>query len=106
MSKVTVVGSGVMGKGIAYAFAIGGFEVFVNDINEDALAKAKNDIDNLLDGSFEKGFLKEEVYNRAKDNLKYESNLETAAGDADLVVEDVLEKMEVKIDVFQKLDNI
>jgi len=106
MSKVTVVGSGVMGKGIAYAFAIGGFEVHVNDINEDALAKAKNDIENLLEGSFEKGFLKEDVYKTAKANLKYETNLEKAASDADLVVEAVLEKMDVKIDVFQKLDNI
>src|SRR5690625_3589460 len=106
MSKVTVVGSGDMGKGIAYAFAIGGFEVHVNDINEDALAKAKYDIENLLEGSFEKGFLKEDVYKTAKDNLKYETNLEKAAGDADLVVEAVLEKMDVKIDVFQKLDNI
>src|SRR5699024_620593 len=95
-----------MGKGIAYAFAIGGFEVHVNDINEDALAKAKNDIESLLEGSFEKGFLKEDVYKTAKENLKYETDLEKAAGEADLVVEAVLEKMEVKIDVFQKLDNI
>src|SRR5690625_1729180 len=104
--KVNVVGLEVMEKVINYAFDIGEFEVHVNDINEDALAKAKNDIENLLEGSFEKGFLKEDVYKTAKANLKYETNLEKAAGDADLVVEAVLEKMDVKIDVFQKLDNI
>ncbi len=106
MRKVTVVGSGVMGKGIAYAFAVGGFEVQLNDLTDDILAKAKNDIDSLLDGSYEKGFLKEDVYNAAKKNLTYETNLETAAKEADLVVEAVLEKMELKIEVFQKLDKI
>ncbi|QQK77755.1 3-hydroxyacyl-CoA dehydrogenase [Salicibibacter cibarius] len=106
MSKVTVVGSGVMGKGIAYAFAIGGYEVYVNDLNDDILANAKNDIDALLDGSFEKGFLKEDIYQNAKKNLVYETNLKVAAEDSSLVVEAVLEKMDLKIDIFKQLDEI
>lgn len=106
MGEVTVVGSGVMGKGIAYAFAIGGFEVYVNDLNDDILAKTKKDIDGLLDGSFEKGFLKEEAYNNAKNNLVYEADLKTAAEGSDLVVEAVLEKMDLKIDIFKQLDEI
>lgn len=106
MSKVTVVGSGVMGKGIAYAFAISGFEVYLNDLKEEILEKAKQDIHRLLDGSFEKGFLTEEVYQSAKENLYFETDLTTAAKGAELVVEAVLEKMDVKIPVFKKLDEI
>src|SRR5699024_9874925 len=106
MSKVTVVGSGVMGRGIAYAFAIGGYEVYVNDLNDEILTNAKSEIDSLLDGSFEKGFLKEDVYQAAKSNLTYESDLNKAAEDAELVVEAVLEKMDLKIKIFQQLDEI
>src|SRR5699024_5483321 len=79
VKNVTVVGSGVMGKGIAYAFATGGFNVHLNDLNDDILAKAKESIDELLDFSHEKGFLKKE---------------------ADI------EKKDLKIDVFKQLDEI
>src|SRR5690625_4135456 len=106
MSKVTVVGSGVMGKGIAYAFAIGGYEVALNDLNDDILTKARNDIEALLDGSFKKGFLKEEAYQNAKKNLVYEADLKTAAEGSELVIEAVLEKMDLKIDIFKQLDEI
>src|SRR5699024_5651463 len=54
----------------------------------------------------EKGFLKEDKYNLAKQNLTYEVDLSTAAKEADLVVEAVLEKIDLKIDIFQQLDKI
>lgn len=106
MKQVTVVGSGVMGKGIAYACAISGFKVNLNDLTDEILGEAKTAIDQLLDGSFEKGFLKEEAYMGAKENLHYEANLEKAAKDANLVIEAVLEKIDLKIDIFKKLDEI
>lgn len=106
MKQITVVGSGVMGKGIAYTSAIAGFKVYLNDLDDGILAKSKKDIDELLDSSFHRGFLKEEIYEMAKENLLYESNLEMAAKNADLVIEAVLEKIELKIEVFQKLDRI
>lgn len=106
MEQITVVGSGVMGKGIAYACAISGYNVFVNDIKEDILEKAKADIDQILDGSVNKGFISKEVYEQAQDNLHYEVSLEAAAKDADLVIEAVLEKMDLKVDIFKQLDHI
>ena len=106
MKQITVVGSGVMGKGIAYTSAVSGFKVYLNDLNEEILAKAKKDIEDLLDSSFRGGFLNEAKYEQAKKNLIYECNLEIAAKDADLVIEAVLEKIELKIEVFQKLDRI
>lgn len=106
LKQITVVGSGVMGKGIAYSCAVSGFKVVLNDLNDEILARAKNEIDELLDSSFQGGFLKEENYENAKMNLMVDSNLEVATKEADLVIEAVLEKIELKIDVFQKLDRM
>lgn len=106
MQTITVVGSGVMGKGIAYASAISGFKVFLNDLTQDILEKAKYDIYGLLEGSLQKSFITEEQYISAKGNLVFESDLELAAKDADLVIEAVLERIELKIDIFKKLDSI
>jgi 3-hydroxybutyryl-CoA dehydrogenase len=106
VQNITVVGSGVMGKGIAYTCAVSGFNVYLNDINEEILGKAKNDIFSLLEGSLQKGFISEDQCRKAKDRLLFESDLESAAKDADLVIEAVLEKMELKIDIFKKLDRI
>lgn len=106
MNTITVVGSGVMGKGIAYTCAVSGFEVYLNDINQEIVDKAKNDIYSLLEGSLQKGFISEEQYEKAKDRLHFETDLEAAAENADLVIEAVLEKIELKIDIFKKLDRI
>lgn len=106
MNTITVVGSGVMGKGIAYTCAISGFEVYLNDINQEIIDKAKNDIYSLLEGSLQKGFISEDQYGKAKDRLHFETDLEAAAKNADLVIEAVLEKIELKIDIFKKLDSI
>lgn len=106
MERVTVVGAGVMGKGIAYAFAISNFQVVLNDIRLEALQKAEADINQLLNDSFRKGFLSEVQYARAKENLQYDMELASAVKDADLVVEAVIERMDIKADVFQKLDKL
>lgn len=106
MNTITVVGSGVMGKGIAYTCAISGFEVYLNDINQEIIDKAKNDIYSLLEGSLQKGFISEDQYGKAKDRLHFETDLEAAAKNADLVIEAVLEKIELKIDIFKKLNSI
>lgn len=106
MQTITVVGSGVMGKGIAYTSAISGFKVFLNDISEEVLGRAKEEIFGLLEGSRQKGFITEEQYASARENLTFETDLEQAAKDADLVIEAVLEKIELKIDIFKRLDKI
>lgn len=106
MKRVTVVGAGVMGKGIAYAFAISNFQVILNDICLEALQKAEADINQLLNDSFQKGFLSEVQYAQAKENLQYDMELASAVKDADLVVEAVIERMDIKAEVFQKLDKL
>jgi 3-hydroxybutyryl-CoA dehydrogenase len=106
METITVIGAGTMGKGIAYAAAISGYKVFVNDISIEALNQAKEYIIELLNNSLEKGFINEEQAETAKENLCFEQDIKTAAKEADLVIEAVLEKMDLKIEIFQKLDQI
>ncbi len=95
-----------MGKGIAYTGAVSGYKVYLNDINDEVLESSQNDINMMLDSSFRKGFLKEDQYETAKMNLFYQSNLKVASKNADLVIEAVLERMDLKIDIFKRLDKI
>lgn len=106
MKLITVVGAGVMGQGIAYTSAVSGFRVILNDLSEEILTIAKARIEELLNFSLSKGFIDDNQYESAKKNLQYDSNLEVAAKESDLVIEAVLEKMELKIEIFKKLDLI
>ncbi|WP_397538288.1 3-hydroxyacyl-CoA dehydrogenase [Rummeliibacillus pycnus] len=106
MEKLTVVGSGVMGRGIAYAAAIGDFQVVLNDINQENLDKAKLQIEKEMAKSVERGYLKSEQAATALENLEFTTDLESAASDSDIVIEAVFELMELKIEIFKKLDKI
>ncbi|WP_153731786.1 3-hydroxyacyl-CoA dehydrogenase [Sporosarcina obsidiansis] len=106
MQEVTIIGSGVMGRGIAYTAAISGHKVILNDISPESLGNAEKEITNLLVKSNEKGFITEKQYDAATTNLSYEINFENAVKDADLVIEAVLERMDIKVEVFTKLDRI
>ena len=102
--KIGVVGAGTMGQGIANAFASAGNEVTVVDVK---LEWAQNGVNKIFAGKDKlvaRGKITEEVANAAKANLK-PGDYEDLA-DCDLVVEAVLEVMDVKKDLFKKLDGI
>jgi 3-hydroxybutyryl-CoA dehydrogenase len=102
--NIAVIGGGVMGRGIAYVAAVSGYNVVLQDISAEALEKAKHYIESELAGSVERGYIQKEQKDAAMENLAYSTDLAAAARNADLAIEAVLEVMEVKIDVFQKLD--
>ncbi|MED1467689.1 3-hydroxyacyl-CoA dehydrogenase [Bacillus salipaludis] len=106
MEKLTVVGSGVMGRGIAYVSALGGFRVSLNDVNQENLDKAKLYLETEMTKSADKGFLTREQASVALQRIEYTTSLEEAAGDTDMVIEAVFELMELKVDIFKKLDKI
>jgi 3-hydroxybutyryl-CoA dehydrogenase len=104
VKNIAVIGGGVMGRGIAYVAAVSGYNVVLQDISAEALEKAKHYIESELAGSVERGYIQKEQKDAAMENLAYSTDLAAAARNADLAIEAVLEVMEVKIDVFQKLD--
>ncbi|MFF2481037.1 3-hydroxyacyl-CoA dehydrogenase [Paenibacillus sp. NPDC058071] len=104
--KVTVAGSGVLGSQIAYQTAFKGFQVTVYDINDEALAKAKERIEQLKPhyqrdlGASQADT--DEAYNR----LAFNSDLSQAVADADLVIEAIPEVVNIKTDFYTQLGNV
>ncbi|MEM2272564.1 MAG: 3-hydroxyacyl-CoA dehydrogenase family protein, partial [Archaeoglobaceae archaeon] len=100
--RVLVVGAGTMGHGIATVCATAGFEVDLVDVSEEALESARMKIGWSLKKLEERGALKGamDVISR----IKTTTNLAEVAKDADLVIEAVVEKTEVKKEIFKTLD--
>ncbi|MEC1714612.1 3-hydroxyacyl-CoA dehydrogenase family protein [Schinkia azotoformans] len=101
--KIGVVGSGIMGNGIAQVFATSGYEVVLVDVNKDVLTKAKQIISKNLEKLAQKKteIQVDEIVNRVafttdKNHLK----------NADLVIEAIIENIEIKLALFKELDEL
>jgi 3-hydroxybutyryl-CoA dehydrogenase len=104
MKKVSVIGSGTMGRGIAYACATSGFITVVQDISESSLETCQIYIDKQLNRSVDKGLMSKEEADTARERIQYTTSIEEAARDTDLVIEAVLELMDLKIEIFKQID--
>lgn len=104
MRKIGVIGAGTMGQGIANAFASNGYEVTVCDIKIEWAQGGIDKIAKKLDKLVSREKMTAEAADAVKANLKAGEYQDLA--DADLIVEAVLEKMEVKKDLFTQLDEI
>ena len=102
--KVGVVGAGTMGQGIANAFASAGNQVTVVDVKLEWAQNGVNKIFASKDKLVAKGKISQEAADQAKANLKAGDYADLA--DSDLIVEAVLEVMDVKKELFTKLDEI
>jgi 3-hydroxybutyryl-CoA dehydrogenase len=105
MKNIAVIGSGTMGNGIAHVFAQHGHEVALIDVNEAALAKARETIKKNLDRQVKKGTLAAEAPAEILGRLRLGTDLAAAAGAA-LVVEAASENPQIKFDIFARLDAI
>jgi enoyl-CoA hydratase/3-hydroxyacyl-CoA dehydrogenase len=104
MERATVLGAGLMGHGIGELLALAGFEVTLVDINEEVLKKAMDSISWSLGKFAEKKTIRDEDAKAALARIKTNVDLEAAVADADLVVEAVPEKLELKKSIFKRLD--
>ena len=93
-----------MGHGIGELLALAGFEVTLVDINEEVLKKAMDSISWSLGKFAEKKTIRDEDAKAALARIKTNVDLEAAVADADLVVEAVPEKLELKKSIFKRLD--
>ncbi|NYE58445.1 3-hydroxyacyl-CoA dehydrogenase family protein [Carboxydothermus ferrireducens] len=106
VKKICVVGAGNMGHQISLAAALAGYQVTCTDINEEILNKAKKFVETYLPERVAKGKLTEEAAAKAKENLTFTLSLEEACKDVDFVIEAVIEKLDVKRELFKKLDEL
>ncbi len=105
VGKVGVVGAGTMGSGIAIAFAQAGIPVVVVDSSDEAVDKARQTVMGMFMYQVQKGRLsQEEAWKRAQ-SIRFTDDW-SELSDADLIVEAVFENLDVKRDVFRKLDAI
>lgn len=102
--NVAVIGSGTMGRGIAYLSAVAGYDTVVFDVDAGALDAAKGSIESTLRKGVEKGKVAEDAAKAASDRLHLVSDLEPAVRDADLIIEAVPENFELKRDLFAQAD--
>ncbi len=104
--KITVLGSGTMGNGIAHTFAQNGFEVNLMDISQTALDKAIQTITANLDRQVGKGVIDEATKANTLQNLHTHTDTAQAVAEADLVVEAVTENIDTKLKIFAELDKL
>ena len=104
--RVAVVGAGLMGHGIALQFALGGREVWLNDLTEEALRRAAANIRTSLGMLQTVGLVGSDAAERAMDRIHTESSLDKAVSGAGLVIEAVFEDLSLKRGVFKQLDAI
>lgn len=105
MQKIGVIGAGSMGRGIAQHAAVYGHEVILVDINESTLNEAKAFIDRMVNRLAEKGKIEADEAVAIMGRIYIASDMSTLQ-DCDLVIEAVVEKLEIKKSIFQKLEGI
>ncbi len=104
INRIGVIGSGVMGRGIAYVGALGGYSVTVADVSEEALQNAKKEIEIIFEKSISRGHITVEVAEQARENLLFETDLAFVAAGADLLIEAVPEVAAIKKQVFEMME--
>jgi 3-hydroxybutyryl-CoA dehydrogenase len=103
--KVSVIGGGTMGSGIAQVAATSGCQVKLFDLNNDALIKSKISLEKVLNRLIEKQRIDIAEKNRIQNNIFYVNTL-TDLSDSDLVIEAIVENLEVKRKVFSELETL
>ena len=105
IKKIGVIGAGQMGAGIAHVSALAGFEVVLQDLEDSFVRKGLATIDKNLQRGVDKDKLTAEQKQGALGRIRGTTRLQELA-ECDFVVEAVVENLEVKTDLFGKLDRI
>lgn len=105
IKTVGVVGAGTMGRGIAHLAATSGYNVLLYDLGQDILDNAVASLSKLMDSRIERGKMTAEEKEAILNRISLKTDLEALA-DVDIVIEAVIENLDVKKDVFKRLDEI
>ncbi len=104
MEKVIVIGSGVMGSGIAMSSILAGYQTLIYDVKSEALDKATQYIEKQIQISVEKGKITEEQKLQALSRLSFTEDKNALT--ADFIIEAILENLNIKRELFQHLETI
>jgi 3-hydroxybutyryl-CoA dehydrogenase len=104
LQNIVVIGSGVMGRGIAYVSAVGGFSTTLVDINEAQLKSAEKEISLIFEKAIQRNKLTMQERDEARSFLSFSNHLIQAVKEADLIIEAVPEVTEIKRSIFEVID--
>ena len=104
VKTIVVLGSGTMGHGIAQVAAMAGFATVLNDVSMDLLQKAHDRIVENLKKGVEKGKVTEADAKAAAGRVSLVADIERSVGNADLVIEAIPERIELKLETFSRVD--
>ncbi len=104
IKKVSVIGAGTMGNGIAHVFAQNNFEVNLVDVNAAQLEKALQTIAKNFDRQIAKGSITEETKKQALTNISTFTSIKEGVQDADIVIEAATENVDLKLKIFKEID--
>jgi 3-hydroxybutyryl-CoA dehydrogenase len=106
IQRILVIGAGVMGHGIALVCARNGFMTDLVDMDKKYLDNALSQIDRFLRGSVERKKMSEEEAGETRARISMTTALQDVAGQADLVIEAIIEEQEVKAGLFKQLNGL
>jgi 3-hydroxybutyryl-CoA dehydrogenase len=104
MKKISVIGAGTMGNGIAHVFAQSGFDVTLIDVQEAALERAVATISRNLDRLIKKERISEADKAATLKRIQIHTVLQEGVAEADLVVEAATERTDLKLRIFKDMD--
>src|SRR5207253_10307526 len=93
---IAVIGTGTMGRGIAYRSAVAGYDTVLHDADAGALEAARASIDSTLRKGVERSKITEDAAHAALERIHLASDLEPAVRGAELIIEAVPENFELK----------
>ena len=105
MLKVGVVGPGTMGSGIAYISSVSGFDVVVWGRSDESVQKGRKRVERIISSALKRGKLTEEGAEKIRKKIDFTTDF-PLLGDCDIVIESVAEDIELKHDIFRRLDSI
>jgi 3-hydroxybutyryl-CoA dehydrogenase len=106
VERVAVIGAGTMGRGIVHAAALGGFRVTLQDVDSGVLEGALEGIQKEMQKAVERDRIDEGEMRGGLERISPTESLEKAVKEADLVIEAVPEEMELKLEIFGRLDKL
>lgn len=106
IKNISVIGAGTMGHGIAHVFARHGFKVSLYDAFEPCLAAAPQKMREELQFMADEDYISQDDVEEALANITLYADLAEAVKDADYVIEAIPEKIELKKELFAKLDKM
>ena len=104
IKTIAVIGAGTMGRGIAYAAALGGYRIVLEDVSLEMLEQGTAYISQALEDGVARGKVTQEQKDKALLNLTTSRSVENVCREADLLIEAVPEEMEVKLEIFTIFD--